>query len=200
MSTTEDFLKRIDLTTLYDQEEWSSIVEQSRYNLSHIPEILLEQWDLLSDNEYLKNVSDEDAVIITRLGSKILLGEKINELYMADSWKLLGENFVLEQRMQNMKDPTELPVPQTLYQNDQWIKSVTSAKTILSKVPPPNHIQKWPILESEEFRNRMRSVDNNAVIALTIGVKLSKDQPIPAIYQTDDWELLQEMIKIVSGK
>ncbi len=200
MSNTEDFLKRVDLTTLYSQEEWGSIVEQARYNLSHIPQILLEQWDLLNDYEYLKNVSDDDAVIITRLGTRILLGEKINELYMADSWKLLAENFVMQKRTENMKEPTVLPVPRTLYQNDQWTKSVASAKSILSKIPPSNHIQKWPILESEEFRNRMRSIDNNAVITLTIGVKLSKDQPIPAIYQTEDWELLEEMIKIVRGK
>jgi hypothetical protein len=199
MSYQNDILNRINISNKYSQTEWSTVVQQARYNLEHIPSYLSDQWELLKDRVYVGNVSDNDAVVITILGSRLIMSEKIDELYMTDDWYLLSENIDLEVKTKNLKSPKKLQVSRSLYKDDQWNKSVSLAKNILSKPPPPNFTEKWPILKSEEFRNRMKSIESNAVITLTIAMSLSKDQAIPCIFHTDDWELLDEMIKITKG-
>ena len=184
-----DFLNRIHLSSLYSDDEWKSIVTQARYNITT-------NTKLVSECFYnYDNLSDEDMVIINRLMIRLLLNEKITDLYLADDWNVLADNLILIENTKNMLDPTNLVIVKDLYKNDDhWNKSVATAKNIMSKVPPPHFVEKWPLLGSEAFRERMKESDENSVITMNLAMALSKGQKI-AIYHTDDWELLQEMVK-----
>ena len=181
MSAT-DFLNRISLN--HDAPEWKTSVTRARYNIAHGPDHIVSKFTR-------DNLTDNDAVIVSRLGAKLILKQGIDELYMADHWEILADNMSLLGQGDNKVKTINI---RTLYKDDaHWAKSVALAKNIMSKAPPPAFVEKWPLLGSETFRDRMKQSDNDAVITLNMAMALSKSQTI-SIYHTEDWELLQEMI------
>lgn len=213
MATAEDPLDRIEVRSLYETDKaWTDAVTQAHYNLTHIPESINSEWEtsqpgcapsrieFLQDTEYINNITDTDAVIITKLGIQLLLNNPITDPYFADEWELLADNFILIDKT-NGRDVTEMVNVRDAYKSKaQWKKSTTTAKNILSKAPPPKFTDKWPILAQEEFRERMKQVNDNALITVSTAMKLSKGQKVSVLYQTDDWELLSELIRLVNNQ
>ncbi len=199
MTTDTDFLERIDISREYGtEEEWKSAIVHARYNLTHIPTSLTERWELLKDISFLNDLSDTDAIIATRMGVQLLLGNPVTDLYLTDNWELLAENFDLIDKTKGSMNISELVNVRTLYKDDaHWNKSIKAGRNILSKTPPQKFIDKWPILGSEEFRDRMKRDDTDTIIVVSTAMKLSKGLNIPNVYLTDDWELLTELIKII---
>lgn len=192
-----DILNRVNLLSSYHDKEKKDAIEQAKYNIKHIPNDLLKRWDLLNNTDFLNNITDNDLMIITNLGSQLIMNDKITELYMADNWEILADNFIFIDQTANNKPIKTIDI-KTLYNTDEtWNKNVKSAQSVMSKAPPPKFIEKWPLLGSEDFRNRMRSTDRNAAITLTLSMTLAKNQLIKCIFQTEDWELLKEMLKII---
>jgi len=197
MKTESDSLRRIDIFLEYDREDWQSAVAQARYNISHIPLSLTKQWELLQDNDFMEGITDTDLVIITKIGTQILLGNSVTDLYMANNWVLLAENFNIIEKTKGRNDGIEVIDLRSMHKNDtHWNNSVESAKNILSKSPPQKFIDMWSILGTEDFRTRMRQNDSNATITVSVAMRLAKGQGIPDVYSTDDWGLLMELISI----
>ena len=197
MTTDTDFLERIDISReCKTEEELKSAIVQARYNLTHIPDSLTEQWEFLKDISF--SLSDTDAIIVTRMGIQLLLGNPVTDLYLTYNWELLAENFdLIDKTKGSDENVTELVTVRTLYKDDaHWNKSIKSGKNILSKVPPQQFIDKWPILGSEVFRTRIQQNDSDTIIVVSTAMKLSKGLNIPNVYLTDDWELLTELIRI----
>jgi len=188
-----DFLNRINLSKLYNEKELKTLVDQSKHNLSKFPHLLNSVNISIEHND---NLSDNDTIIITKLISKVLLSSGVTDLYMADDWKTLAINFDMINNSNDNHNQNKIVNIKTLYTPDQWIKTVSSANTILSKQPPQNFIDKWPIIGSEEFRNRMKLNDRDAVITMVVAMKVSKGQKVGCIFETDDWELIQQLMKL----
>ena len=184
-----DFLQRVNLKSLYNDTEWLSLVVQSKYNITNNRDIVNKYFHIT------EGMSDNDMVVINRLVGKILSREKITDLYWADDWQFLADNLILINQTINNKTSEKHIIIRDLYNSDDhWNKSVLTAKNIMSKLPPPQFVEKWNLLGDEKFRERMRSSDENAVITMNLAMALSKGQKIN-LYHTDDWELLQEMLK-----
>ena len=162
--------------------------------------------NLLNCSSELKNrfnydeISDNDAVIIAKLGVSLLSSAKC-DLYMADDWRILAENIVLSDSSDSSKgrDGSELIDIRKGYETDEkWTTIVKSTKNILMKTPPPSFVEKWSLIGEESFRVRMRQSDVNSVITVRLAVALSKGQEITEVYFTHDWELLMNNLKMVT--
>ena len=182
-----DFLNRIDLRTVYSTEKsWQEAVSIARNNLQNIPPLLSQKLSMESI------VSDNDALVMTKMGTSLLTHGKL-DLFICDNWEVLHDNLSLESEGEN-----KLVNIRDLYVNEEsYQKGVLQSKNILSKQPPPIFIEKWPIIGNEEFRQRMSKSDNEALIATRIALLLGKGQEITEIYQTDDWELLNYNLAVV---
>lgn len=186
----EDLLGRVSVRDTYkNEEEWFHAVEISRKNLINVPSLISTK---LFTN--LENLSDNDVVIVSKIGISLLSDTKL-DLYEADNWEILSDNWNLLNNNTQLKNIRELYFDQELYK-----KGVAQSKTILSKSPPQNFIDKWPIIGDENFRKRMSLSDNNSLIATRIALLLGKGQMVSDVYQTDDWELLSHNLLIVSSK
>ena len=97
-----DILNRIDIRKCYETDEiWSHALNLSKNNLLNIPTNILNKINILQDQEFITNISDNDAVVIAKLGTDIILSSSSllspvnSKLYMADRWELLGDNMEL---------------------------------------------------------------------------------------------------------
>jgi len=193
----QDILSRAVVRDFYgDSESWSQAVTTSRHNLSNIPSGFSDKLDIIQDQESMDNISDNDAVIITKLGIHIMTNN-LTDLFMADNWEVLADNGSLLDNNDTTK--INLVNIRSLYKDDNhWDNSVKKAKNILSKEPPKKFVDKWSIIGSKEFRDRMKLSDENSVVAVKIAMSLGKNKSIVNVFMTDDWELLRHNIKIVT--
>ena len=182
-----DFLNRVDLRTVYSTEKsWQEAVSIARNNLQNIPSLIGDKLMVESD------ISDNDALVITKIGVSLLTGSK-SDLYLCDNWEVFHNNLSLESERES-----KLVNIRTLYGSEEsYQKGVLQSKSILSKPPPANFVEKWPIIGQEEFRQRMSKSDNEALIATRLALLLGKGQEITEIYQTNDWELLTHNLTVI---
>ncbi len=190
-----DFLNRIDPRTVYSTEKsWQEAVSIARNNLQNIPPSIGDK--LMVSNNMLNNLTDNDALVITKIGISLSTNSKL-ELFMCDHWEVFHNNLLLSETSV-VSGENKLVNIRNLYANkESYQKGVLQSKNILSKPPPPNFIEKWPIIGHEEFRQRMSKSDNEALIATRITLLLGKGQEITEIYQTDDWELLIHNLAVI---
>ena len=200
--TKPDILNRVVIRDLYGNlESWSQAVTTSRHNLSNIHSGFSGKLDIMQDQECMNNISDNDAVVITKLGIHIMTNN-LTDLFMADNWEVLADNASLldDNQLDYINDDNKIKLTdiRSVYEDDNWANSVKKAKNILSKEPPKKFVDKWPIIGSKEFRNRMKLSDENSVIAVKIAMSLGKNKSIVNVFMTDDWELLRHNIKLVT--
>lgn len=197
-----------NIRNLYDHSNWNGSLIISRHNLKTIPVKILNFFG------HLYNITDNDAVILSKLGSSILTDSKPDKLYHADNWEVMACNIdLLDGKNKNKKNKTKPKTKEktkktkigpksvdvrTLYKTDnQWTSVVEKAKSMLRKQPPKKIINVWPIIGDDDFRNRMILSDKEAVITVKIAMTLVKGKSITQIFQSDDWELLSNNIKIL---
>jgi len=173
-----DFLNRI-IPDLSDD-----LVKTARNNLNNPSE--------LKNKFNYDEISDNDAVIIAKLGVSLLSSAKC-DLYMADDWRILADNLTLL----NLNESELIDIRKEYETNEKWLTVVKSTKNILMKTPPPSFVEKWSLIGEESFRVRMRQSDVNSVITVRLAVALSKSQKITEVYYTHDWELLMNNLKMV---
>lgn len=173
-----DFLNRI-IPDLSDD-----LVKIARNNLNNPSE--------LKNKFNYDEISDNDAVIIAKLGVSLLSSAKC-DLYMADDWRILADNLTLL----NLNESELIDIRKGYETDEKWATVVKSTKNILMKTPPPSFVEKWPLIGEESFRVRMRQSDVNSVITVRLAVALSKGQKITEVYFTHDWELLTSNLKMV---
>ena len=72
----------------------------------------------------------------------------------------------------------------------KYQEMLKKSRHLLSKTPPPEFTKAWPILSDDQFRKTLS--DNDAIVALTIAVTVTKSKTKLSLYWCDDWELLYE--------
>ena len=216
----KDFLNRIYLNTndqitnepttnepTTNEPTNEQTITTARYNLTNIPLEIKNKIKVLDDDDFMNEISDNDIVVISKIGVQILTQNLTNnpiQLFMTDRWELFADNIMLHNSTynnstyNNSTKNTELMNIKDLYKDDViWNNTVKSSKNILSKVPPPKFIEKWPLIGSQDFRNRMKLSDKDAVVTVRIAMMLAKNQPVKNVFMTDDWELLTNNLKVM---
>ena len=94
MTDSFDFLKRVNIVTHYDSQ-FPTMLAKARGLLQKCPpEKFLDKWPKLADEDFRKNLSDNDAVVTLVLAISVV-GNKEVPLYWCDDWELLYENMIL---------------------------------------------------------------------------------------------------------
>lgn len=94
MTESGDFLKRTNIVDYYG-DKFPMMLAKSRGLLQKCPpEKFLDKWPRLADDDFRKNLSDNDAVVTMVLAIASAGGKDV-PLYWCDDWELLYENMLL---------------------------------------------------------------------------------------------------------
>ena len=93
-----DFLNRTYIKDLYpDEPKYQAMLKQSRHLLAKTPPpSFTDAWPILSDDEFRKNLSDNDAIVTLTIAVTVAKSDKKLQLYWCDNWELLAENMMLQ--------------------------------------------------------------------------------------------------------
>ena len=95
----KDQLNRINVRTAYKTEkQWKAVVNKAKTLLAkEPPKKFTDKWKIMGDSSFRKQMmeSDNEAVVTIKITMALSKGQTIRELYWADNWELLAENWEL---------------------------------------------------------------------------------------------------------
>lgn len=89
-----DFLQRIKVSDQYG-DKYPAAVTKARALLSKCPpQKFTDRWDKLKDDDFRKNLSDNDAVVVLCIAFELIKPNPQVKLFWCDDWILFSENII----------------------------------------------------------------------------------------------------------